>query len=189
MKAFTVYPWWAWAFVALGKPTENRGWAPPLAAGAWVAIHAGARRLAGGADLDALVDDAARAGWEVSARGNGEVAFRRGTTAAPCTFDERTYVDARAVRGAVVAVAQFWGADRRDEGRGPWAQPGCWHWQFGAAIPLPRPVSVRGQQGLWMLPDPVIRAIAPQVPAAVLYRPVTTNVTTNTRGPCTVPLR
>ncbi len=59
-------------------------------------------------------------------------------------------------RGYVVAVVRLTGYHGAASGRPccePWGMWRQWHWEFANVRPLPQPVAVRGQQGLWDLPD------------------------------------
>ena len=167
MKAFTIYPWFGFAFTKLGKNVENRGWQPSprqLAHSEWVAIHSGVRKLRGGrhrdmGDLIDLIKDARTAGWEVDILGFDHLVFKRG--------DERvTYLDGKVQRSAVMAVAQYNGATAGVDM--PWRHPGNHQWRFSSVIPLPRPIPIRGQQGLWELPGRILQYMVGQVPGAVL---------------------
>jgi hypothetical protein len=191
VRAFTVYPWYAWAFLVLDKRVENRPYGPPLGPGDWVAIHAGVRRMTAAEDLRALLEDASTAGWDADIHAAGEIDFHRDGAWA-------RYDDENAVRGAVVAVAKFggastggavppWGRDERFKG-GP-----IWRWRLPSVIPLPEPVRMRGQLGLWNLPAPVLAAVAAQVPAAVIpaadRASVITNATTRRGARCAGQIR
>lgn len=174
MKAFTVYPWWAFAFCHLGKNVENRGWKPSktqLAHGEWVAIHAGARKLSGArfpetSELMSLADDATGlrggpgGGWlGIDVLGFDRVIFRNMEQVV-------TYEDSKVPRSAVVAVAQYNGATQGVAM--PWGHLDGFQWRFSAVVPLGTPVPIRGQQGLWTLPQGVTERIAAQVPGAVM---------------------
>lgn len=66
--------------------------------------------------------------------------------------------------GAIVAVATL-ASCHQDEGCcRPWGFPDTWHWQLEdvRAVPHP-PRPVRGQLGLWTVPDDVVAAVRRQV--------------------------
>ncbi|MET8113798.1 hypothetical protein [Streptomyces prasinus] len=65
---------------------------------------------------------------------------------------------------AVVAVATLAGCHQDDGCCRPWGFPGTWHWQLEDVRPLPHPPRpVRGQLGLWTVPDDVLAAVQRQV--------------------------
>ncbi len=157
MRAFTVYPWHAWSVAVLDKNLENRTWRAPFAHGEWVAVHAGVRGLTP-VDLTAWIADLAGAGWAVTVLGEGVVAVEKHGV-------RHVYDDRKAVRGAVVAVAQY--AGQGMDGTPPWGRPGCWRWRLTLRMAIARPVTVRGQQGVWRLPRAAVERLRGQVPDAV----------------------
>jgi len=174
VKAFTVYPWYAWAFCAAGKCCENRTWKPTLAHGEWVAIHAGARKLGGArhpkfGELLDLVRDAEAAGWEAEVTEFGRVRFIETDALEPtCLKTVAVYDDRHSPRSAIVAVAQYAGASQGIPM--PWGHATGFQWRFTLVMPLVRPVPIRGAQGLWKVPSGVLEQVAAQVPAAVMGR-------------------
>lgn len=40
-----------------------------------------------------------------------------------------------------------------------WADPDAWHWHVEDPEPLAEPIAMRGRQGLWRLPDDVVREV------------------------------
>jgi len=172
MKAFTVYPWYAFAFTSLGKQCENRTWKPTLAHGEWVAIHAGARKLGGArhpklGELLDLVRDAEAAGWESEVTEFGRVRFIETDALEPtCLKTVAVYDDRHSPRSAIVAVAQFNGATQGIPM--PWGHTTGYQWRFTSVMPLARPVSIRGAQGLWRVPPVMLRKMVGQVPESVL---------------------
>lgn len=153
-RAVTIHQPWAWAVAAGHKPVENRTWRPPLeAVGRLVGIHAGLRPYsadewdevmrAWNSDEDmpvepltvgALIGVARLVG--VISLGNplkaGCLRFWRHVGRSKCVGE---YVpDELAAR-----IRPWW--------RGPWG------WLFEEAVLLPEPIPMRGQQGLWRIPD------------------------------------
>jgi hypothetical protein len=65
--------------------------------------------------------------------------------------------------GAIIAVATLAACHRDDRCCRPWGFPDTWHWQLDQVQPLARPVlGVRGQLGLWAVPDDVLAAVQQQ---------------------------
>lgn len=142
---------WATAIVRAGKDVENRPWAPPsVMLGKHIAIHAGAKL-----DMAAL----------------GALAAR---TDLPFTFDAAKPPPER----AIVGVARIAGYVRNDETgeavdgehtralRSWWCDAGARvHWILDEPIAFERPITCRGQQGLWPLPLDI-----PRIPHPALLR-------------------
>ena len=65
---------------------------------------------------------------------------------------------------AIVAAATLAGCHQDEGCCRPWGFPGTWHWELTdvRAIPHP-PRPVRGQLGLWTVPDEVLAAVQRQV--------------------------
>lgn len=63
-------------------------------------------------------------------------------------------------RSAIVCTAVLLGADT--EQRTPWDVPGAVHWRLGDVVRLREPVSCRGAQGLWTVPEDVAAAVRAQ---------------------------
>lgn len=61
-------------------------------------------------------------------------------------------------RGAIVGTANL--VDVIRDSDSPWAVPGAYHLVLKNAKPLATPVPYRGQQGLWNVPDELIRKAA-----------------------------
>lgn len=140
LRALTLWPEWVWAFIHLGKRTENRGWSPPedlLRRGLLLAIH-------GGAHLGGRAGAPAR---------NEAVAAVRGMFRAGPVPDGwvSPAVPLGAYAGKVAAVGVVRGWDRTD-GRTRWDVPGAVHWRIPRVYVLEEPVVSRGAQGLW-IPD------------------------------------
>lgn len=150
--ALTMIQPWATAIVSAGKDVENRPWAPPTRViGTHIAIHAGAKL-----DRVAL----------------GALAAR---TDLPITFD----VASPPVERAIVGIARVAGFIRRRgdiyEGDATTAHAGLlsrWrdpdalvYWLLDDPIAFERPITCRGQQGLWPLPMDI-----PRIPHPALLR-------------------
>ena len=68
--------------------------------------------------------------------------------------------------GAIIAVADLVSCHEAAEPRccAPWGFPEAWHWQLDNVRTVPHPIlGVRGQLGLWTVPDDVIGAVQRQV--------------------------
>ncbi|MFE9812326.1 hypothetical protein [Streptomyces sp. NPDC005548] len=71
--------------------------------------------------------------------------------------------------GAIVAVATLAACHQAEKPRccAPWGFPDTWHWQLENVRALPHPIlGVRGQLGLWTVPDDVLAAVQRQVDLA-----------------------
>jgi hypothetical protein len=67
---------------------------------------------------------------------------------------------------AIVAVATLASCHKSLVCCQPWGFPGKWHWVLEDVRPVPHPIlGVRGQLGLWTVPDDVLAAVQRQVPA------------------------
>lgn len=67
---------------------------------------------------------------------------------------------------AIVAVATLAGCHQAAKPRccAPWGFPDAWHWELADVRAVPRPIlGVRGQLGLWTVPDDVLAAVERQV--------------------------
>lgn len=137
LRVLTLYPEWVWAFLHLGKRTENRGWFPPeelLRRGLVLALHGGAH-LSGRPGAPA-VREAEEAVWGM---------FRRGPPPEGWAPPE-VPLDAYKRRIAAVGVVRGW--DRRDD-RSRWDVPGDVHWRIPRVYALTEPIIYKGAQGLW----------------------------------------
>lgn len=166
MWAVTLWPEWGWAFAALDKEVENRGWMHWLPPGTPVAIHAGAHiggrpgRTARDEGMAALVTMARRAGWQIVGP-----TWRLGSSSLTASKPGRPSVwigGPRVQRSAVVAVAVLADGLRPDQEQG-WAVPGTRHWWCSTVQSLPRPVPCSGRQGLWRLPEDVDARVREQL--------------------------
>lgn len=149
LYAVTLWPEWIFAIAHLGKDVENRSWRPPPAfIGRPLALHAG--MTIGGRDLDEtaavrlVVEMAERAGWRLVGRTLVRDDRQRGRVEVPLPSLTRPVT-----RCAVVAVATL--GEPTQSSPSAWAVPGRWHWPLRDVQVLPRPVRVRGRQGLWAL--------------------------------------
>lgn len=144
MKALTVHPAWAWAFLHFGKDVENRSWYPrSLDVGEKFAIHAGAMKRPA-----KTRDDFA---WMVS---HG--------LATPGTVP--TDAELAEIAGKVVAIATYGGPGRWES---RWVM-GPALWGVDDVRPLPAPIPCRGALGLWELPASVQDAALAQVERGAL---------------------
>jgi len=65
---------------------------------------------------------------------------------------------------AVIAVATLASCHQDDRCCRPWGFPGQWHWVLEDVTPIPHPPRpVRGQLGLWTVPDDVLAAVQRQI--------------------------
>jgi len=134
--ALTIWQPWAWAIVEGHKKIENRTWQPPAhLLGKWLLIHAGA-------NLDAQA-----------------VPTVRRLVRVPCL----PRMTCRHVLG-VVRVAKVYGdeipkfspeqLELDHPGQKRW-YGGPVAWFFDRAIAFPQPIPMRGQQGVFRVPDVV----------------------------------
>ncbi|MFD7995470.1 ASCH domain-containing protein [Streptomyces mexicanus] len=66
--------------------------------------------------------------------------------------------------GAIVAVATLADCHQDNDCCRPWGFPDSWHWQLDNVRAVPHPIlGVRGQLGLWTVPDDVLAAVQRQV--------------------------
>jgi hypothetical protein len=166
MKALTLYPEWAFAVCYLGKPIENRTYAPPKSLmGERIAIHAGLRF--GGKYL--LNNSNHRRGvlkhfaMVAQQAAYADVTFQvheDGCMTLWKTLDggvvRRTwYVDSVAT-GAIVATAEVVGFTTFPAGGDKyaygWGAEGHVGWKLNAVSVLQTPVPAVGHQRLWSVP-------------------------------------
>ncbi|MGV9278101.1 hypothetical protein [Streptomyces griseosporeus] len=136
MRALTIRQPWASAIAHGPKRTENRS--KPIPAkhvGSTILIHAGADE-----------DRAPRPGDQV-----------------PRILTDGMRTWPRHFR-AIVAVATLTNCHQDAGCCRPWGFPGTWHWQLDNVRAVPHPIlGVRGQLGLWTVPDDVLAAVHRQV--------------------------
>lgn len=160
LRALTVRPPWSWAIEHGGKTTENRTWQTHYRG--LLAIHAAA---VGSWDQDGEKDPRVRLAWRAWAR------------QLPHPNVARAWPDRGSLHitfGAVVAVADLAGChfDGSEScalsqcSISSWAAPGQWHWMLANVRALPKPVSCRGAQGLWRLPETVEAEVRAQLDGA-----------------------
>ncbi|MFF6866686.1 ASCH domain-containing protein [Streptomyces ardesiacus] len=66
--------------------------------------------------------------------------------------------------GAIIAVADLADCHHDDGCCRPWGFPDTWHWRLDNVRAVPHPIlGVRGQLGLWTVPDDVLVAVQRQV--------------------------
>lgn len=134
LHALSVHQPWASALVAGPKDVENRPWRPTWLPpdGLWLAIHA-TKRPIDGRDLDAV-----RSLWPAARQ---RAHWPTGAILGLVHVDR--VVDLRAEPHAL---------------RSPWAVgPLCWH--VDRRIALEDPLPCRGQQGLWLVPEHLLRQL------------------------------
>lgn len=155
-RAVTIHQPWAWAVAAGHKPVENRTWRPPLEAmGKLIGIHAGLAmperadiaevKAAAGFPTDAPCIPAVRGALIGVARLVG-VVFERKLEGAWPSYHR--------LNGASKAILDPLPADLQARIRPWWRGP--WGWLLEEAVLLPEPILMRGQQGLWRIPDVVM---------------------------------
>ncbi|MDD5542829.1 MAG: hypothetical protein PHX83_06610 [Acidobacteriia bacterium] len=110
--------------------------------------------------------DAEAAGLHVDVLEFGKVHFAMPSRDPESVFDHAMYDDATSPRSAIVAVAQYLGTSQGIPM--PWGHSTGYQWRFTSVMPLARPVSIRGAQGLWRVPGVAVAKIAGQVPEAVM---------------------
>jgi hypothetical protein len=66
--------------------------------------------------------------------------------------------------GSIIAVADLVSCHQDTGCCRPWGFPDTWHWQLDNVRAVPHPIrGVRGQLGLWTVPDDVLAAVQRQV--------------------------
>lgn len=133
MRALTLQRPWGYAIAHLGKRVENRTWTPPASMiGRRLAIHEG------------KIWDAAGADWIESTLG----------IVLPASLQH-------ALGGDIVATAELRGVSKIADTLpgGQWAALGQVHWLLANVCVINPPVTVRGAQGLWSVPDEMARAV------------------------------
>ncbi len=155
MYALTLWPEWLPAFTHMGKRVENRTWMPPSwLLGQRIALHAG-KQIGGGkraAGIRWLGETATHAGWMVFTDGL-DMSFVR-LPGLPPGVGPEGFTHAHIHLGAVVATAELYGVSRvahlkSTAAYSPWAILGSVHWLLRDVVVLPKPVPMRGRQGLW----------------------------------------
>lgn len=138
MKALTLKHPWPWAICCLGKRIENRTWRPypsQLKPGEWLAIHGGKWPTSRGELLDLHVEIG------MVALGEARLSYSIGEVER-CT--------------GIVAVCQFGGTvTESDDG---WFE-GPIGWKLNDLIVLSKPVPCKGAQGLWKVPEDVLKLV------------------------------
>lgn len=141
IRGLTLWRPWSAAIVHGPKRVENRPWFPSLSfldRGLWIAIHAGRRWDADGAEL---------------------AAERWGK---PYKADETTWPEILRAEG-LIGVARVVEVRALDEVRSAdagWAV-GPWCWILDNVRALAKPIPCRGAQGLWTLPPEALAVLEP----------------------------
>lgn len=148
--ALTVHQPYSWALAAGHKPVENRTWRPGLEhVGKLVGIHAGK-----------AIDPAEGECWRsVAVPGPRDLTCGALIGVARLVGVVRVTVDLRDGRAGKARWVMMLGRsametlsdDLADRIRPWWRGP--WGWFFEEAVLLPEPIPMRGQQGLWRIPD------------------------------------
>lgn len=169
MKALTLWPEWAWAICHLDKRIENRIWFPPWGfVGQDIAIHAGAHiggRKMSVADQHGPMQGVCEmavdtAGWACTMKfGEGLYVLSKGDGD---RLSSVSFKQSEVVRSAVVAVAKLSKVTGGSVAK-EWAVPGQYHWHLEDVRVLEEPVSCRGYQKLWTLPNEVEYAVRIQI--------------------------
>ncbi len=136
IKGITLHRPWSAAIAYFGKDFENRTWAANIPVGWYLAIHAGSQ-------------------WDDVGR---EAVFNFGTLPEnpAIDWDSAFLEDYRDLsKGSIIAVARFGG--NLTGSASPWFA-GPIGWKLEDVTPI-SPVQVRGQQGLWDLPEDVLRRV------------------------------
>ena len=164
MRALTIRQPWAWAVIHADKTVENRS---RNIAGDYrgpVAIHAGLEIDEAG-QHDPLIREA----WTGETRLTEDLdrptfyhdvpwrkAFSYGRVIGVADLADVHYIDGHSER---------WDAQGEQNATcSPWAHHGpIWHLIFANPRPLTHPIQVRGQLGLWTLPDDIEQAVRRQL--------------------------
>jgi hypothetical protein len=132
LKALTLIRPWAWAICHAGKRVENRSWHPPLKViGQRIAIHAGKKY------------DRSDAEW------------------IQATFNVKVPVESLQPTGIVATALLSEVVMDRDK---PWTEHRRWYfgpygWVLDDVQVLPKPVPLRGAQGLWDVPADIAQRL------------------------------
>jgi len=146
LKALTLWPEWVYAVHHLGKRVENREWAIPI--GRTFALHAG--RSIGG-----------RPGKVAEEEGLESVQFMARRAGVQMDFHLRANDIGTSM---IYGVFRVLSVDRPGEGAlDGWRVPDAFGNNF-RYWPLREPISVKGAQGLWTVPDEIEAAIRAQFP-------------------------
>lgn len=181
LRGLTVLQPWMWSILQsapsasyggrYGKPEENRRWPVPGGRLNELALHAGARS---GWDEDGERSVLVRKAWHGWAW-HGKIGAVPPVTVPPLCR-ESPYI----TFSAIVAVAEgvtchhatdcvgpAWVGDNfQDALCSPWSARGAYHWQWEALHVLAEPVSCRGYQKLWPVPEDIESAVRAQLEAS-----------------------
>lgn len=155
MKALTLWPEWLFAILYLGKRIENRPRSPKwygLQPGDWFALHAGVNRPT----LQRISDV-------------GDMALRAGVRGMTFKADGSIKYEGQVLSretcplGVIPAMARL-GSACLGFAR-PWGVEDQWQWSLDEVRVLPEPVSCKGHQGGWFVPDEVEARIRKQLPS------------------------
>jgi len=141
MKALTLWRPWPAAIFYLGKDVENRTWPPPASIiGKRIAIHASKKE-----DKDAL-------SWMLQTLKPGM----------KDTMRLLVLMESHDVKGAIVGtvVVDSWRNAFTAGSR--WAV-GPYCWMLKDPIVLAEPITCKGAQGLWNVPEPIVAEMGPFV--------------------------
>jgi len=140
MKALTLKHPWAFAICHMGKRIENRSWMPPpRLIGHTIAIHGGMQPKA-----RAALEDIAAVGRDLLRR-----------FGIPEGFSDVTLQEM--IMPGIVATATLSAVLRNS--RDPWFDHSGYGWGLSNVMVLPSPIACGGAQGLWDVPEELVREI------------------------------
>lgn len=147
MKALTLKHPWAYCICHLGKRIENRSWQPPKSLiGQRIAIHGGEAPKSKPSKARVL-DEALRLIHQYGRH---------------IGVHDADYEDV--VMTGIVAVVTLKGVLGPNEGRVlAWKDDGFYGWKLSDVVVLDRPVPCKGAQGLWDVPEDVMRLVDEQL--------------------------
>ena len=151
LRALSVQQPFATAIASWGKAVENQP--GPTSHRGSIAIHAASNWNRGGESAKACLD--------AYDRHSGADEDRRLATRLRGRLDRRD--QALFPRKAIIALALLTDCHQCNGSCSPWAAAGQWHWRLADVQPLPHPVPVQGQIGLWKLPADITHAVLSQL--------------------------
>lgn len=134
MKVLSVRQPWAWALIHGGKDVENRSWGTKFQGR--LAIHAGRQFDMNRAEWDAMSNGLYGEPWHSMARAYNKQPVH--------------------VLGAIIGTVEVFECQPSFACDSPWKagpDPDYFCWRVRNPIALPEPIPMRGQLGLWDVPD------------------------------------